>query len=79
MLVFDVNIIFMQIDKTLKEAIINNNLVVFAGAGVTMYLDMPNWKDLAIEAIRYLSENEENMCLINELQAGVEPIRILTV
>lgn len=66
----------MQIDKTLKEAIINNNLVVFAGAGVTMYLDMPNWKDLAIEAIRYLSENEENMCLINELQAGVEPIRI---
>lgn len=48
----------MEIDNRLKEAIENNNLVVFAGAGVSMYLGMPDWEKLLIKSIQKMNKKE---------------------
>lgn len=48
----------MDIDKTLIEAIENNKLVVFAGAGISKYLGLPNWEELLIRCVNHLDRKK---------------------
>lgn len=66
----------MKIPTAIKNAIKENNLVVFAGAGVTKNIGLPEWRDLAVEIINYLNNNNEYENLINRLRTGENPINI---
>lgn len=65
----------MKIDNRLKEAIENNNLVVFAGAGVSKYLGLPDWKNLLIGSVNHL-KNEKYSNLIGNIGEDADLIRL---
>lgn len=45
----------MEIPKKIKEAIKNNKLVIFAGSGMSLNFDLPNWSNLVKEIISDLN------------------------
>jgi hypothetical protein len=47
----------IEIPPGLRKAIESNDLIIFAGAGVSLSLGVPNWKDLVIRIIEGLEAN----------------------
>lgn len=47
----------MKYDKELIEAIKGKNLIIFAGAGVNSYLNLPDWQHFTIEVLQKLIDN----------------------
>ena len=50
----------MDIPPQLQEAIKNDQLVVFAGAGLSLNFKLPSWESLVIETIELLNKEELN-------------------
>lgn len=65
----------MEIDKQLKEAIENNKLVVFAGAGVSKYLGFPNWEELLIRCLNHL-DRKKYLDLIKQISNNNDLVKV---
>jgi len=48
----------MKYDDELIEAIKGKNLIIFAGAGVNSYLNLPDWQQFTIEILQKLIDNK---------------------
>lgn len=67
----------MKLEQRIKDAIFNNNLVVFAGSGLSNKFNLPTWNKLVEEVILSIDKNDYNL-LIPVLKAGfMEPIEVL--
>ena len=50
----------MNINSDLKEAIINNKLIVFAGSGMSKGFGLPDWNKMVIETIKIINKPDLN-------------------
>ncbi len=70
----------LSIPPDLKEAIKNEQVVLFIGAGVSQSLGYPSWQDLANKAIDLLKkENKINDFERDRLKQIVDPKEVLTI
>ena len=60
----------MQIEQKIKEAIANNNLVIFAGSGLSTRFNLPNWNKLVTDVIKEINKEKFSL-LIPVLEMGV--------
>ncbi|HAU8291631.1 SIR2 family protein [Vibrio vulnificus] len=68
-----------EVPQELNEAVKNNKLVIFVGAGLSVNCGLPNWKDIVLELLEY---NKESICkasaYIDALDSGIlEPLEVL--
>ena len=47
----------INISKELEESIVNNNIVIFIGAGCSIPMGFPNWNGLVLEILNKLDED----------------------
>lgn len=67
----------MKLESRIKEAISNNNLVIFVGSGLSLKFNLPSWTKLVEEVIKKVNKKEYNV-LLPVLEVGVmEPIEVL--
>lgn len=67
----------MKIEQKIKDAILQNNLVIFAGSGLSSNFNLPSWNKLVEEVIKQIDKKEFNT-LLPVLEMGVmEPIKVL--
>lgn len=67
----------MKIEEKIKNAILQNNLVIFAGSGLSTKFNLPNWKKLVIDVINEIGK-EDFKTLIPVLEMDVmQPIEVL--
>lgn len=45
-----------KVNPQLKDAIANDKLIIFAGAGISSNFNLPNWNDLIVQIINHLEE-----------------------
>lgn len=66
------------IDKNLRKAVRENNLIVFVGAGLAKYLNLPTWKEFTITALDKLSKEKGGRFkkTYNKLKSDVESGKI---
>ncbi len=70
----------LKIPSSLKEEILNENVVLFIGAGVSKSLGYPTWYELANKAIEYLSKKGKiNNFEENSLYKIKDPKEVLTI
>lgn len=50
----------MNINSDLKEAIINNKVIVFAGSGMSKNFGLPDWNKMVIETIKIINKPDLN-------------------
>ncbi len=60
----------MNIPQNIKDAIVNNNLVIFAGAGLSTKFGLPSWSKLVTDVINSINKEDYNT-LIPVLQANI--------
>lgn len=67
----------MKIEQKIKDAILQNNLVIFAGSGLSSNFNLPSWKKLVEEVINQIDKKEFNT-LLPVMEMGVmQPIEVL--
>lgn len=67
----------MKIEQKIKDAILQNNLVIFAGSGLSSNFNLPSWKKLVEEVINEIDKKEFNT-LLPVMEMGVmQPIEVL--
>ncbi|MEK6510109.1 SIR2 family protein [Myroides sp. C4067] len=67
----------MKIEQKIKDAILQNNLVIFAGSGLSSNFNLPSWNKLVEEVINEIDKKEFDT-LIPVLNMGVmQPINAL--
>lgn len=67
----------MKIEQKIKDAILQNNLVIFAGSGLSSNFNLPSWKKLVEEVINQIDKKEFNT-LLPVMELGVmQPIKVL--
>lgn len=67
----------MKIEQKIKDAILQNNLVIFAGSGLSSNFNLPSWNKLVKEVIAQIDKKEFNT-LLPVLEMGVmPPIKVL--
>ena len=67
----------MKIEQKIKDAILQNNLVIFAGSGLSSKFNLPSWNKLVKEVINQIDKKEFNT-LLPVLEMGVmQPIKII--
>lgn len=67
----------MKIEQKIKDAILQNNLVIFAGSGLSSSFNLPSWKNLVEEVIKQVNKKEFNT-LLPVMEMGVmQPIEVL--
>lgn len=67
----------MKIEQKIKDAILQNNLVIFAGSGLSSKFNLPSWNELVKEVINQIDKKEFNT-LLPVLEMGVmQPIKVL--
>jgi hypothetical protein len=68
----------MQIPNNLKDAIQNDNLVIFAGSGLSKQFNLPDWKKLVEEVIVDLGEDNDYFDYLPLLKKNkLSPIEVL--
>ncbi len=66
-------------EKRIKDAIQNDTLVIFVGAGLSKRFGLPDWKKLVHDVITEIN-NKDYIPLIKLLESGVmKPIDVLEV
>ncbi len=69
----------MKIESKIQEAIHSNNLVVFAGSGLSKKFGLPDWSELVSQVIKQINKVEYNT-LLPVLDTGIiEPIDVLEI
>lgn len=67
----------MKIEQKIKDAILQNNLVIFAGSGLSSNFNLPSWNKLVEEVINQIDKENFNT-LLPVLKMGVmQPIDVL--
>src|SRR5690606_32621923 len=70
-------IIIMNIEQKIKDAILQNNLVIFAGSGLSNNFNLPSWNNLVVEVINKINKKAFNT-LLPVLEMGImQPIEVL--
>jgi len=67
----------MKIEQKIKSAILQNNLVVFAGSGLSSKFKLPSWNNLVKDVINTIDRNEFKTLLpVLEMEV-MQPIEVL--
>jgi ribosomal protein S25 len=67
----------MKIEQKIKDAILQNNLVIFAGSGLSSKFNLPSWNELVIDVINQI-DKKEFKTLLPVLEMGLMlPIEVL--
>lgn len=67
----------MKLENHIKEAITTNNLVVFAGAGLSSNFGLPNWNQLVEEVITSIDKDDYNVFLPVLKIGAMKPSEVL--
>lgn len=69
----------MEIRKEIQEAIKNDKLVIFAGAGLSTQFGLPSWKKLVEDVIKETDNDDLKLYipLLNNENIGMSPIEVL--
>jgi ribosomal protein S25 len=67
----------MKIEQKIKDAILQNNLVIFAGSGLSSKFNLPSWNKLVVDVINQI-DKKEFKTLLPVLEMGLmQPIEVL--
>lgn len=67
----------MKLEQNIKDVILQNNLVIFAGSGLSGNFNLPSWHKLVEEVINQINKKEYNT-LLPVMEMGVmQPIEVL--
>lgn len=67
----------MKIEQKIKDAILQNNLVIFAGSGLSINFNLPSWKKLVEDVINQI-DKENFKTLLPVLETGLmQPVKVL--
>jgi hypothetical protein len=67
----------MKIEQKIKDAILNNNLVIFAGSGLSSKFNLPSWNMLVEDIIKKLDTEKYNVFLPVLKMGAMQPIEVL--
>ncbi len=69
----------MEIHKNIKNAILDNNLVVFVGSGLSQRFNLPSWNKLVEDVIKEIDDEKYNVFLPVLKIGSMPPIDVLEI